>query len=103
MKKLLEAAQKAKQDTAAYMTADVRNRALNDGWHPAVVSTLRIEHGKDGFQTKVNDEHAAAAFKHEFGDEHTRPSATVRKYANDSHASAQAFMASLNKHFGGKF
>lgn len=103
MKKLLEATQKAKQDTAAYMTADVRTRALNDGWDPAVVANLRVEHGTDGFQAKVNAEHGEAAFKHEFGDEDNRPSATVRKYANDSHASAQAFMSSLNKHFGGKF
>lgn len=103
MKKLLESVQKAKQDTAVYMTADVRNRALNDGWHPTVVSTLRVEHGKDGFQTKVNTEHADAAFKHEFGDEDNRPSATIRKYANDTHASSQAFMVSLGKHFGGKF
>ena len=103
MKKLLEATRKATQDTAAYMTADIRNRALNDGWHPNVVSTLRVEHGDDGFQAKVNAEHSAAAFTHEFGDEDNRPSATVRKYANDSHASSQAFMASLNKHFGGKF
>lgn len=96
MKKLLEATQKAKQDTARYMTAQLRKQAAQSGWDPEVASTLNIAHEGGKFTAKVHPDHADRAFVHEYGDENVKPTAAIRKFMNDPKHVNDAFMVTLN-------
>lgn len=95
MKKLLAASQRAQQDTARYMTRQLRNSALNAGWDADVVQNLHVVNEDGKFQTKVHPDYADRAFVHEFGNETTRPTAAIRKFGNDGDAYDKAFMVSL--------
>jgi hypothetical protein len=96
VKKLLEAADKAKQDTARYMTAQLRRQALHHGWDADVVSTLHVSHADGKFSAQVHPDHADRAFVHEYGNEHVRPTAVIRKFMNDPQHVNNAFIVTLN-------
>jgi glucose/arabinose dehydrogenase len=96
VKKLLEATQKAKQDTARYMTAQLRKQAVHSGWDPEVASTLHVAHEGGKFTAKVHPDYADRAFVHEYGDENVKPTAAIRKFMNDPKHTNDAFMVTLN-------
>ena len=96
MKKLLEATQKAKQDTARYMTAQLRKQAVHSGWDPEVASTLHVAHEGGKFTAKVHPDYADRAFVHEYGNESVKPTAAIRKFMNDPKHLNDAFMVTLN-------
>lgn len=102
MSHIKKAIQRAGHEAAAYMTADLRYRALEHGWDPEVVSNLHVQHSEGKFSTHVPAEHADKAFSHEYGTETTPPSAVIRKYSKSS-AGDEAFFHSINKHLGGLF
>lgn len=97
MKKLLEATQKAKQDTAQYMTAQLRQHAIQNGWDADVANTLQVAHENGKFVAKVHPDYADRAFVHEYGTETVRPTATIRKFMNDPHVINNAFMVTLDR------
>lgn len=89
--------ERAAHETAAYMTADLQNRAHEHGWDEDVANSIRVHYEDGKFKAKVAPEYSERAFKHEYGDENNPPKATVRKY--DSSSSAEdAYMISLHKH-----
>jgi len=92
--------EKAAHDTAAFMTADLRQRALSSGWHSDVVNNMHVEFGDDGFQVRIPDEHAERAWIHEYGSEKSRPTAVIRKFANDDASSKGMFMKNVSYHAG---
>lgn len=97
MKKLIEATQKAKQDTARYMTAQLRNHAIQNGWDADVADTLQVTHENGKFVAKVHPDYSDRAFVHEYGDENVKPTATIRKFMNDPKVVNDAFMVTLDK------
>ena len=100
MKRLVDAAQRATQDTARFMTMQLRHSALNNGWDSDVVDNIYVVHKDGKFSTHVHPDYSDRAFVHEFGDENRRPTAVMRKYANDPEISKQAFATSMSKHWG---
>ena len=85
MKKYIAAVEHAAAQTARVMGAQLRSKALNDGWHPDAAASLNVEY-KDGkfVATSASD----AAFDHEFGTETSSPTASIRNYGKNSHAHA---------------
>jgi hypothetical protein len=83
VKKYLEAADTAAHEIAAFMTADLRSKAKEAGWHPKVSNSLLVKFEGGQFGVHVPDEHKQAAFDHEYGTEHTAPTGIIRKYGND--------------------
>jgi len=100
MKRLIQAAEKAAQDTARFMTSDLRSKATESGWHPHVVENIRVEYGKGGFAAKIHPDVKTAAFDHEYGTETTGPTAVVRTYK--THTAEGVFMKVMKYHIGGK-
>ena len=96
MKKLLEASQKAEQDTATYMTAQLRRQALHSGWDADVANTLHVSQVDGKFVAKVHPNHTDRAFVHEYGTETIRPTATIRKFMNNPKHVNDAYMVTLN-------
>lgn len=103
MKKFLEAKQKAAQkaahDTARIMTSQLRQHALESGWDADVVNNLSVINKNGKFTTDIHPSYANRAFTHEYGDEHNRPTATIRKYLNDPVHTNNAFMVALEHHW----
>ena len=98
MKRLLEATQKAKQDTARVLTSQLRQHALNSGWHPEVVDHIAVTNKGGKFTADIHPDYAARAFTHEYGNETTRPTATIRKFLNNPRNINTAAMAVINHH-----
>ena len=101
MKKLIEAVQKAAQDTANYMTYDARESAHAHGWNSHEADSIRVRYTDGEFHVHAEGDHAEHALSKEYGTETQRPTAVMRKYANNSGRSGEVFMAHLNRHAGG--
>jgi hypothetical protein len=99
VKKLKEASQKALATTALYMTDRLREHAINNGWHPDVANTLKVEHRDGKFQASVHPDYGDRAFVHEYGNEHLPATAVIRNFLGDSKNYDTAFMISLNHHW----
>lgn len=95
-----EVYEKAAYDTAAFMTADLRERALSSGWHPDVVNNMHVEFGDEGFKVNIHEDHQEKAWIHEYGSESSRPTALLRKYANDHSDAKSMFMNNVAYHGG---
>lgn len=101
MKRYKEAVINAAHDTAGYMTQQLRHSALQHGWKPEVAESLSISYKDDNFHSSSTPEHESAAWKHEYGDEHTRPTAVQRKFGGNADHLDSAFLISLERHLGG--
>lgn len=93
-----EVYEKAAEDTAAFMTADLRKRALGSGWQSEVANSMYIKFGDDGFKVNIPEEHEEAAWVHEYGSERKRPTAVLRKYSNDDSKAKNMFMNNVEYH-----
>jgi hypothetical protein len=102
VKHILEAIQKASHDTAAYMTMSVRNSARLHGWDSKEASSLRVRYQDGSFGIHAEGDHSEKALTKEFGTELHRPTAVMRKYANNPINAESVFLDRLNKHAGGK-
>jgi hypothetical protein len=102
VKDFSEALHKAAQDTAAYMTFDVRRSARSHGWQPHEVSSLRVRYSDGNFNINAEGEHKEAALTKEYGTEQARPTAVIRKYSNNPGKSADVLIQQLKKYRGGR-
>jgi hypothetical protein len=100
VKQLKAAVNKAKEDTAVYMTAELRRNALSSGWHPEVVANMSVVHDNGSYKVTVHPDYTDRAFVHEYGNENSSPTAVIRKYSNNN-THGKAFKTLLTKHYGG--
>lgn len=96
-----EAYEKAFQDTAGDMTAELRKDAKNNGWHEDVVNNISVEYSDSlGFRLQIHPDYIDRAFMHEYGKPGEKPTAVIRRF-NSGHAdSDKAFIRHLEKHSG---
>jgi hypothetical protein len=93
-----EVYEKAANDTAAFMTAELRQRALRGGWKPEVVDHMHVRFDDNGFGVDIDEEYQEDAWVHEYGSERTRPTAVLRKYSNDSSKAKDIFVNNVSYH-----
>lgn len=101
MKQYHNAIHKAAQDTAAYMTASLRQSALQHGWHPTAAKAVSVKYAQGEFQPDISPKHKDSVLSHEYGTETTAPTAVMRKFGGNSKHIDQAFLLSLEKHVEG--
>lgn len=94
-----KATHKASQDTAAFMTHQLRMSALQHGWDKDVVANTHVEYADKKFTVKIHPDYSARAFEHEYGSEVKRPTAVVRKYMNNTAVAQGALMSQMNEHY----
>lgn len=99
MKKLANTIHKAKQDTARFMTQQLQQHVLQHGWDADVAAHLQVTHKDGKLTTEVHPDYADRAFVHEFGNESTRPTAAIRKYANTPAVAERAFGMLFQHHW----
>lgn len=97
MKHVLNAIPQAAAEAARSMTYDLRESALEHGWHPAVANSIRVLHTGTEFKVHVPAKYAAEAHKYEYGTEDRRPTAVIRKFNNRPEIAEKAILGSLNR------
>jgi len=101
VKHSITAAHKAAHASAAFMTNELRRSALEHGWHPDVVHNMNVRYTGSDFVVDIHPDYQDRAFVHEFGNEHTRPTAVIRKYNNDGFNYERVMHMHLNEALGG--
>jgi hypothetical protein len=89
---LAKALIQSSKDTANFMTAELRNEALNSGWDPSVANSLRVVFSKNKFVVKYPDKHKTAVTNLEYGTPSTQPTAAIRRFSNRLEESEKFFM-----------
>lgn len=102
MKKLVDAARKAAQQTSLLMTADIRQSAMDSGWSSDIASNTLVMFDGSQYQVSVHSEFEGQAMDLEYGTPTSRPTAVFRKYANNTQPIEKAFVSSLEKELGFK-
>ena len=99
MKRLIETVAKAKQDTARFMTRQLRQHAAENGWDEDIIANMHVIHENGKFTTSIHPDHVERAMNLEYGTETERPRAAIRKFLNDTKTAEQAFMLRANHHW----
>ena len=90
----------ASHETTRLMSARLRSEAQASGWPSEVSRTLRVSHGKSGFEAHVSKKHYDTAMNLEYGTPSTQPTAAVRRFKNRQDEAEDFFIGRLEKHFG---
>jgi len=98
---LITALEKAAHNAASYMTVDLRNRAIEAGWHSDVANNLNVTFDGKNFNSHVHPDYAERAFEHEFGTETKRGTAVMRKFASNHADGERAFSLNFHNHMRG--
>jgi hypothetical protein len=94
-----DAFDKAFHDTAKDMTEELRQNALDGGWHADVVNNMSVKYSEnDGFVVDIHPDYSDRAFMHEFGSPGKSPTAVIRKYRNKDTKSESSFFNHLERH-----
>jgi hypothetical protein len=94
-----DAFDKAFHDTAKDMTEELRQNALDGGWHADVVNNMSVKYSEnDGFVVDIHPDYSDRAFMHEFGSPGKPPTAVIRKYRNKDTKSESSFFNYLERH-----
>jgi hypothetical protein len=102
MKNVLKHLPQAAAEAARSMTYDLRNSALDHGWHPEVANSLYIVHDGSEFKVHVPKKHKQTVHELEYGTETQRPTAVLRKFNNRPEYMEKALLKSLSRLTKGK-
>jgi len=100
LSKFSNALKAASHETTRLMSARLRSEAQASGWPSEVSRTLRVTHGKSGFEAHVSKKHYEKALDLEYGTPDTQPTAAVRRFKNRQAEAEHFFLGRLEKHFG---
>jgi hypothetical protein len=102
MKHVLKHFPQATAEAARSMTYDLRNSAIEHGWHPDIANSLHITHTGSEFKIHVPKKYRSIVHELEYGTEKTPPTAVFRKFNNRPGYMEKAFMKSISRLTGGK-
>lgn len=102
MKQLTKALHSAASDAALHMTEDVRSSALEHGWDADVVRNMHVKYNDGNFSLQIHPDYRDRAFVHEYGNEHLRPTAVLRKYEHELGDVTKYFNKRFAHHLGVK-
>ncbi len=83
------------------MTEDLRNRAMEAGWHPEVVRNLSVTFDGKKFTSEVHPDYLERAFEYEYGTEDIRATAVMRKFVSQHHDGEQSFVVNFHQNIEG--
>ena len=100
MKHIHSAVEKAAKQTSRYMTGQLRKEAKASGWPRHIVGNMGVIYDDNKFQVHVHDRHFDEAQRLEYGTEHDRPTAAIRRSSNRTKEAEQFFIGTLQKIVG---
>jgi len=102
VKKLVPTARKAAANASQLMTFDVREKASKNGWPDKVVNNTNVSFKNDKFNVSVSKKFESEALDLEYGTPRSRPTAAVRKFANNTSQIEKAIVKGMEKELGWK-
>ena len=100
MKHIHSAIEQAAKQTSRYMTGQLRKEAKASGWPRHIQANMGVVYEDNKFTAHVHERHADEAAALEYGTEHTRPTAAIRRFSNRTKEADQFFIHSLKKIVG---
>lgn len=100
MKHIHSAVEQAAKHTSRYMTGQLRKEAKASGWPRHIQANMGVIYDDNRFQVHVHDRHADEAHRLEYGTEHDRPTAAIRRSSNRTQGAEEFFINSLKKIVG---
>ena len=102
MKKLVSSARKAAKNAANLMTFDLQKNAINNGWSEDVAYATKVVFKNDKYQVSVSNKLNSQALDLEYGTTRSRPTAAIRKFANNTDDAQDSIVRALEKELGWK-
>jgi len=100
MKKLVPSARKSAKNAASLITADIQKSALDNGWSEDVAYSTKVTFQNDKYKVNVSRKFNSQALDFEYGTSKSRPTAVLRKYANDTSKVESSIVKGLEKELG---
>jgi hypothetical protein len=100
MKKLVSVANKSAKNASQLMTLDVQQSAINNGWKEDVAKSTSVTYVKGKYEVSVSSKFEGEALDLEYGTTRSRPTAVLRKYANDTSKIEKSIINGMEKDLG---
>lgn len=100
MKHIHSAIEEAAKHTSRYMTGQLRKEAKASGWPRHIVGNMGVTYDDKRFQVHVHDRHFEEAQRLEYGTEHDRPTAAIRRSTNRTQDADKFFTSTFRKIVG---
>ena len=100
MKKLSDSARQAAHQTSYLITSEIRQSAIDSGWPSEVAQNTRVMYDGSAYQVSVRADLESEAMDLEYGTPQKRPTAVLRKYANNTSSAEDAFLGALERNLG---
>jgi hypothetical protein len=100
MKSLVSSARKAAKNAANLMTFDVQKAAIQNGWSEDVAYATQVVFKNDKYQVSVSNKLDSKALDLEYGTPRSRPTAAIRKFANNTTAAQNSIVKALENELG---
>jgi hypothetical protein len=98
--KLSNYARKAAKNAANLMTFEVRKKAKDNGWEEDVVNSIKVSFQNDKYQLSISNNFTEKAMDLEYGTTRSRPTAAIRKFANNTSKAEAAIIKGLEQELG---
>lgn len=82
------------------MTGQLRQEAKKSGWPRHIVGNMGVIYDENRFQVHVHDRHFDEAHALEYGTEHSRPTAAIRRSSNRTKGADEFFTETLKNIVG---
>jgi hypothetical protein len=102
MKKLVNIANKSAKNASQLMAMDIRQSAAQSGWKEDVAQTINVSYTTGRYKVSVPKKLEGQALDLEYGTTRSRPTAVLRKYANDTSKIEKSIINGMEKDLGWK-
>ena len=98
--KLVKLAENAAEDTAKFITEDLKGLASKHAWSTEAIDGVSVNYNNSEFSVDVNPEVEREVFTLEYGTETAPPTAVFRKYGSNTKDAERFFIKNLEKKVG---
>jgi hypothetical protein len=98
--KLVKLAEDTAEDTAKFITADLKGLAGKHGWDSKAIAGVSVSYSNSSFSIDVDPEVENDVSRLEYGTERIAPTAVFRKYNSNTKEAEKFFIKNLEKKVG---
>jgi hypothetical protein len=98
--KLVKLAEDTAEDTAKFITEDLKGLAGKHGWDSKAIAGVSVSYSNSSFSINVDSEVEDDVSRLEYGTERIAPTAVFRKYNSNTKEAEKFFIKNLEKKVG---
>ena len=92
---------KSIHETARYLSSHLRNEASASGWPDHIVGRMKVHYHDGEFKIAAHPRHTKQINDLEYGTPDTRPTAAMRRFANNLSEAEEFLVGRMTHHMGG--